>query len=66
MAWWEESVMDQRLCFIAACLRADEPTNGLYLWFGISRRTGYKRLSLCRDFGVAGLVGLSSARHTVV
>jgi hypothetical protein len=23
MAWHVESVMDQRLCFIAACLRAD-------------------------------------------
>jgi putative transposase len=42
MAWRVESVMDQRLCFIAACLRADEPMNGLCLRFGISRKTGYK------------------------
>jgi hypothetical protein len=40
MAWRLESVMDQRLCFIAACLRADEPMNGLCLRFGISRKTG--------------------------
>jgi putative transposase len=58
--------MDQRLCFIAACLRADEPMNGLCLRFGISRKTGYKWMSRYRDFGAAGLVGLSSARHTVV
>jgi putative transposase len=66
MAWRVESVMDQRLCFIAACLRAGEPMNGLCLRFGISRKTGYKWLSRYRDFGAAGLVALSSARHTVV
>lgn len=66
MAWRVESVMDQRLCFIAACLRAEEPMSGLCLRFGISRKTGYKWLSRYRDFGAAGLVALSSARHTVV
>jgi putative transposase len=65
MAWRVESVMDQRLCFIAACLRADEPMSGLCLRFGISRKTGYKWLSRYRDFGAAGLVDLSSARHTL-
>jgi transposase-like protein len=65
MAWRMESVMDQRLCFIAACLRADEPMSGLCLRFQISRKTGYKWLSRYRDFGAAGLVDLSSARHTL-
>jgi putative transposase len=65
MAWRVESVMDQRLCFIAAFLRADEPMTGLCLRFGISRKTGYKWLSRYRDFGAAGLVNLSSARHTL-
>lgn len=65
MAWRVESVMDQRLCFIAACLRADEPMNGLCLRFGVSRKTGYKWLSRYRGFGAAGLVDLSSARHTL-
>jgi transposase InsO family protein len=65
MAWRVESAMDQRLCFIAACLRADQPMNGLCLRFGISRKTGYKWLSRYRDFGAAGLVDLSSARHTL-
>ena len=64
MAWRVESVMDQRLCFIAACLRADEPMSDLCLRFKISRKTGYKWLSRYRDFGAAGLVHLSSARHT--
>jgi len=66
MAWRVESVMDQRLCFIAACLRADEPMSSLCLRFEISRKTGYKWLSRYHDFGAAGLVPLSSARHTVV
>jgi len=65
MAWRVESVMDQRLCFIAACLRADEPMSSLCVRFEISRKTGYKWLSRYRDFGAAGLVHLSSARHTV-
>jgi len=64
MAWRVESVMDQRLCFIAACLRADEPMSRLCLRFEISRKTGYKWLSRYRDFGAVGLVELSSARHT--
>jgi hypothetical protein len=41
MAWRVESVMDQRLCFITACLRADAPMSGLCLRFEISRKTGY-------------------------
>jgi len=64
MAWRVESVMDQRLCFIAACLRAGEPMSRLCLRFEISRKTGYKWLSRYRDFGAVGLVELSSARHT--
>jgi Helix-turn-helix domain len=55
MAWQVESVMDQRLCFIAACLRADEPISSLCLRFEISRKTGYKWLSRYRDFGAAGV-----------
>jgi transposase InsO family protein len=58
--------MNQRLYFIAACLRADEPISGLCLRFEISRKTGYKWLSRYRDFGAAGLAALSSARHTAV
>jgi len=57
--------MDQRLCFVAACLRADAPMSSLCLRFEISRKTGYKWLSRYRDFGAAGLAHLSSARHTM-
>src|SRR5208283_4726651 len=63
MAWRVESVMDQRLCFIAACLRADEPMSSLCVRFEISRKTGYKWLSRYRDCGAAGLVHLFRAPH---
>jgi putative transposase len=65
MAWRVESVMDQRMCFIAGCVRADEPMSDRCLRFGISRKTGYKWLNRYSDFGAAGLVHLSSARHTM-
>jgi len=63
MSWQVKSVMDQRLCFIATCLRADEPMSGLCLRFGISRKTGYKWRDRYNDFDATGLVDLSSARH---
>jgi len=65
VAWRVESAMDQRMCFIASCLRADEPMSRLCSRFGISRKTGYKWLSRYSDLGAAGLVDLSSARHTL-
>ena len=49
-------------CRLSACGRADERS---CLRFGISGKTGYKWLSRYRDFGAAGLIALSSARHTV-
>jgi transposase InsO family protein len=57
--------MDDRLMFIAACLRDDEPMSGLCARFGISRKTGYKWLGRYEEAGVAGLAALSSARHTM-
>lgn len=64
MPWTERSIMDDRLVFIAACLRGDEPMARLCLRHGVSRKTGYKWLDRYRQAGAAGLVALSSARHT--
>ena len=64
MAWCVESVMDQRLCFIAAWLRAEEPMSSLCVRFAISRKTGYKWLNRYVGLGAAGLVARGSARHT--
>jgi putative transposase len=64
MVWTELSAMDSRVCFLAACLRGDEPMSFLCARQGISRKTGYKWLARYRAFGVAGLVDHSSARLT--
>ena len=65
MPWTVTSVMNQRLSFIAACLRAEEPMSALCVRFGISRKTGYKWLGRYGEAGVAGLAALSSARRTM-
>jgi transposase InsO family protein len=65
MAWAEESVMDQRLCFIAASLLGEEPMVALCARFGISRKTGYKWLHRYDELGAVGLEDRSSARHTI-
>ena len=62
MPWTEKSVMNRRLCFIAACLRDDEPMSDLCRRFGVSRKTGYKWLGRYHAGGAAGLEDLSSAR----
>jgi putative transposase len=64
MPWTEKSVMNRRLCFIASCLRDDEPMSDLCRRFGVSRKTGYKWLGRYHAGGAAGLEDLSSARHT--
>ncbi|MGZ3280995.1 MAG: integrase core domain-containing protein [Caulobacteraceae bacterium] len=55
--------MDDRLCFIAACLREDEPMSGLCARFGVSRKTGHKWLERYREEGVIGLSDRSRARR---
>ena len=62
MPWTERSVMDDRLCFLAACLREDEPMNALCARFGIRRKTGCKWLERYKEAGVAGLQNRSPAR----
>jgi hypothetical protein len=42
-----------RLCFIAACLRDEEPMSGLCARFGISRKTGHKWLERYHEAGAA-------------
>jgi len=62
MPWTERSLMDDRLCFIAACLREEEPMSGLCARFGISRKTGHKWLERYNEAGAAGLTDRSRAR----
>jgi putative transposase len=64
MPWTERTPMDDRLCFIAACLRDEEPMRVLCARFGISRKTGHKWLARYQADGAAGLTEHSRARHT--
>lgn len=63
MPWKETSVFDQKLLFIADCLRNEEPMTVVCKRHGISRQTGYlwKRRYLAE--GAAGLAELSRKPH---
>lgn len=69
MPWTEVSVMDSRLCFIAAHLRGEASVSQLCERYGISRRIGHKWLARYRGEGAAGLTDRSRARliqtHTI-
>ena len=64
MPWSERTLMDDRLCFIAACLRDEEPKRALCARFGISRKTGYKWLDRYEADGAGGLTDQSRARRS--
>ncbi len=64
MPWTERSLMDDRLCFIAGCVRDEEPMGALCARFGISRKTGYKWLARYTADGAAGLTDRSRARRS--
>ena len=64
MVWKETCVMDERMCFVAACLEGSESISELCRHFGISRKTGHKWLARYRSQGVAGLVDRSRAPHS--
>ena len=65
MPWKETCPMDEKLSFVAACLRGDLPMVALCEDYGISRKTGYKWLGRYRAFGPEGLAERSRAprRH---
>src|SRR5579875_3256760 len=64
MPWTERTLMDERLIFIASCLRGDAPVGVLCARHGISRKTGHKWLARYRSEGAHGLRYLSCARHS--
>jgi hypothetical protein len=42
MPWKETCIMDERVMFIAECLRGELPMTALCEGYGISRKTGYR------------------------
>src|ERR1019366_6480263 len=63
MPWKETCAMDQRLMFIAECLRGDLPMTVVCERYGISRKTGYKWLERYRGDPAHGLSDRSRAPH---
>jgi len=63
MPWKVTSVMDEKVMFIADCLRDEEPMTVLCERYGISRETGYVWRRRYQAAGVAGLEELSRAPH---
>ena len=65
MPWNETSAMDEKLEFVADCLRGIETMTALCARYGISRETGYKWRGRYLALGPSGLDELSRAplRH---
>ena len=63
MPWKETCRMDEKLVFVADCLRGELPITALCEDYGISRKTGYKWLGRYREHGPEGLVERSRAPH---
>jgi transposase InsO family protein len=61
MPWLESSVRDQKLMFVADCLRGEESMTVLCEQYGISRQTGYKLKRRYLAEGAAGLEERSRA-----
>ena len=54
MPWKETCRMDEKLVFVADCLRGELPMAALCGDYGISRKTGYKWLGRYREQGPEG------------
>jgi transposase InsO family protein len=64
MGWTETCVVDERMRFVIAAEKDDEPFAGVCRRFGVSRRIGYKWLARYQESGVEGLLDRSRApRH---
>ena len=64
MPWQEASAAGEQRRFIEAWLRGEETVAALCRRFGISRKTGYKRINRFKAWGSAGLGDRSRAPHT--
>ena len=61
MGWRETCAVDERMRFVIAAEKREEPFAALCREFGVSRKTGYERLGRYRDAGVEGLLDRSRA-----
>ena len=65
MGWTETCAVDERMRFVIAAEKHEEPFAALCRCFGVSRRVGYKWLERYREAGIDGLWDRSRAplRH---
>jgi hypothetical protein len=61
MPWKETCIMDERVMFIAECLRGELPMTALCEGYGISRKTGYEWLGRYRSDPVGGFRPVAGA-----
>ena len=60
MPWKESSVASEQRLFIDRCQTGEETFSELCRQFGISRKTGYKRVNRFAEYGYEGLGDRSS------
>ncbi len=61
MGWRETCAMDERMRFVIAVEKREEPFAAICRRFGVSRKAGYKWLGRYREAGVEGLLDRSRA-----
>jgi putative transposase len=61
MGWRETCAVDERMRFVMAVEKGEEPFAAICRRFGVSRRTGYKWLERYDEVGVEGLIDRSRA-----
>ena len=64
MPWKESSAACEQRAFVEAWTRGEDPVAGLCRRFGISRKTGHKRISRYRQYGMEGIGDRSRAPHS--
>jgi putative transposase len=61
MGWMETCAMDERMRFVIAVEKREEPFAAVCRRFGVSRKAGYKWVGRYREGGVEGLLDRSRA-----
>ncbi len=61
MGWRETCAVDERMRFVMAAEKREEPFAAICRQFGVSRKAGYKWLARYREAGVEGLLDRSRA-----
>src|SRR6516165_7783679 len=64
MGFRETCAVDERMRFVMAAEKREEPFAALCRRFGVSRKTGYEWRARYREEGIEGLFDRSRAPHT--